>query len=211
VVIKRLMIDFHNYSIEDNEGNDSYYYYYGAESVVFPMAASATANSSQLHFNHLTGGLKITLEKNTYDRIDIASIKIVAQSGATVQNLSANGVTARWEVQGPALPHGEIGDMEDDYVAAHACEMNFDFATTQYVYDNSLQDYVLTTTSGITMNYWGDTRTFCVPITLSSLQYLTVTGYSASGEQLFHVTKDLGSDQTITRNHMYTVPTIQIY
>lgn len=209
VILKRLTINFCNYDIEDMEGDDNYYYYYGAEKVVFPMMATADAGSDRLLFNHLTGGLKVTLENDSYYDIDIASIKIVAQSDNALQNLGVNGVTARWAVQGPALPHGEVGEEECDYLAANVSEMNFDFTTTRYDWDDNVWEDVLTTVSGMTAQGSGESS-FCVPITISSLRYITIIGYSANGSPIFHVTKDLGTETTISVNTMYTLPNIII-
>ena len=201
VVLKRLTVNFLD------EG-------YGNINVVFPMAAVPN-DDDQLFFSHLTGGLKITLEAPDH-AIEVASVKIVAQGTSQPTNLSVNGVTAtaRWAVQGPTLPHGEVGDMEDDYNAAYACEMNIDFVTTGMRW-NEYDELVPYVSPGITL--YGDTygnhdsRTFYVPITINSIQYLTVTGYSNTGEQLFHVTKDLGEgNHNIVPNTMYTVPPIQI-
>lgn len=200
VVLKRLTVHIRDYYYNED-------YRWGE--VVFPMSATAAAGSDQLLFNHLTGGLIVTLVNGTYSNIDIASIKIVAQSNNEIQNLNANNVTARWAVQGPALPHGEVGEEVNDYCAKNVSEMNFDFMTTQEVWDYSIYEYVLTTTSGATIGESND-LTFCVPITINSLRYLTITGYSANGTQMFHVTKDLGAEQTISASTMYTLPSITI-
>ena len=89
--------------------------------------------------------------------------------------------------------------------------MNFDFTTTREDWDNTIDDWALTTTSGVTL-WSSDDLTFCVPITISSFSSLTITGYSSTGNQLFHVTKeDLTPPITILSNTMYTVPTINIY
>ena len=210
VILNRLTVNFCRYEIADNEGGGNWYYYYNAEDVVFPMSATAAQGSDQLLFNHLTAGLMLTLSNNTSSNKNIASIKIVAQSDNTVNHLDAvNGVTARWAVQGPTLPQGDIGDIDDDYLASYACEMNFDFTTTREDWDNTIDDLALTTTSGVTL-WSSDDLTFCVPITISSFSSLTITGYSSTGNQLFHVTKDLTSPITILRNTMYTVPPIEI-
>ena len=51
---------------------------------------------------------------------------------------------------------------------------------------------------------------FCVPVTVSSIKTIVVTGYSTSGEQLFVRTKELGTAKTIEANKMYSVPSINI-
>ena len=200
VVLKRLAVNF----ISDNGFISE-----TQHSVVFPMAAVLNDDDDELHFQHLTGGLMLTLQVNSQP-VEVASVKIVAQSASTVQNLGVNfgenSVTARWAVQGPTLPHGEVGENEDDYNAAYACEMNINFTNT----DNGTE----VTRFGATISY--DGLTFCVPITINSLHSLTVTGYSSAGAQLFHITKDLLDENDspveipILRNTMYTIPTIEI-
>ena len=93
--------------------------------------------------------------------------------------------------------------------------MNIDFITTDYTGMWMEQDEywveVPTHYPGLTLSpyYYNEPKTFYIPITISSLRYLTVIGYSSTGSQLFNVTKDLGSARTIEPNHMYTIPTIE--
>ena len=182
------------------------------QEVVFPMVAAL--NGDQLHFKHLTAGLKVTLVAPDHP-IDLASVKIVAQAQNLEQSdiIEVNGMTARWAVQGPSVPHGDVGSATGNYPAAFACEMNIDVLTISERY-NEYNESVPFRYPGITLygDEYGnhDSRSFCVPITIKKLRYITVTGYSYSGTQLFHVTKDLGSDQVINRNTMYTVPPIEI-
>lgn len=51
---------------------------------------------------------------------------------------------------------------------------------------------------------------FCVPVTVSSVKTIQVTGYSPDGVQLFSRTKTLNTAFTIERNKMYTIPAIEI-
>lgn len=194
VVLKRLTVNFIS---------DWGYVSETQHKVVFPMVA--VPSNDQLLFKHLTGGLMLTLQATDHT-VDVASVKIVAQGTAPFTNLGENGFTARWEVQGPTLPHGEVGETTGDYNAAYACEMNVDFTKT----DNGTG----VTTSGVSIfgdYYYQESLSFCVPITISSFSSITVTGYSSTGAQLFHVTKDLTSSPiTILRNTMYTVPPIEI-
>ena len=197
VVIKRLTI---------NRTSPNYY-----EEVVFPMVATASAVGDQLLFKHITAGLKLTLVNRTYSPMELASVKIVAQSTNRLQNLTVDGVTARWAVQGPALPPGQVGEREDDYSAANACEMNFDFATTYSDYGYAEPTKSSTTVPSVTIWNGGGWFPFCVPITVSSLRYLTVIGYDPNGAQLFYKTKDLGAEMTLSSNNMYIIPNIEIY
>ena len=201
VILKRLTI-----RVIDDDINENY----GLEEVVFPMVATGNSSNDQLLFNHLAGGLIFDLVNNSYSEIELASLKIVAQSNSEVQHLGTNSVTVRWAVQGPALPHGEVGEVEDDFNAAYASEMNFDFTYTYRYYDNYLHEEVSNTMPVLNIGE-SSTYSICVPITISSLSSLTVTGYSTTGEQLFHVTKDLATTPaTINRGTMYTIPDIII-
>ena len=56
----------------------------------------------------------------------------------------------------------------------------------------------------------GGGLTFCVPVTVCSVKRLVVIGYNASGTTLFTKTMTLANAQSIERNHMYPIPSIQI-
>ena len=182
---------------------------------------AATANGDQLYFKHLTAGLSITLVAPEYE-IEVASIKIVAQStDPEMSNVVVNdddiAVTARWSVQGPTLPHGDVGEATADYPASCASEMNIDFVTTIPTWneDDECVPYLYPALTLHGSEYYRPRHTFYVPITINSLRYLTVTGYSTTGAQLFHVTKDLCPEEgdheiAIEANKMYTLPDIMI-
>jgi hypothetical protein len=163
----------------------------GKQEIAFPMVAKAAADETDLYFYHLSGGIQVTLHANT--AVDIASLKIVAQSTTEVNNIAYNGVTARWAVQGPSMPTGNVGQNGDVVDVRYISEMNFDLkrGTNNYV----------------TVN--GD-LVFCVPITIASMKKLVFTGYDVNGAQLFHVTKTFDSDVEVVRNKMYTVPIINV-
>lgn len=170
----------------------------GKQEIAFPMVAKADAGEDDLFFYHLSGGIQVRLHANT--AVDIASLKIVAQSTTAVDNLDnldTLGVTARWAVQGPSMPTGNIGDNGPVVDVKYISEMNFDLKTSG---DNGDINYV-------TVN--GD-LVFCVPITIASMNKLVFTGYDVNGTQLFHVSKDFGSNVTVNRNMMYTVPPINV-
>ncbi|MBR1549894.1 MAG: hypothetical protein IJ634_04585 [Bacteroidales bacterium] len=63
-------------------------------------------------------------------------------------------------------------------------------------------------TTGVTVPASGSIQ-FCVPATVATIKRLTVTGYDASGRQLFTQAKDLEST-TLDVNHMYNIPSINI-
>lgn len=169
----------------------------GKQEMAFPMVAKADAGEDDLFFYHLSGGIQVTLHANT--AVDIASLKIVAQNTEAVDNLDnldTLGVTARWAVQGPSMPTGNIGDNDPVVDVKYISEMNFDLKSGNNNY------------ASIAAN--GD-LVFCVPITIASMNKLVFTGYDDHGAQLFHVSKDFGSNViTVKRNKMYTVPPINV-
>lgn len=165
------------------------------QEIAFPMVATAAAGETDLYFRHLSGGIQVKLHATS--PVNVASLKIVAQSTAAVDNLGYEGVTARWAVQGPSMPTGNIGDNDPVVDVKYISEMNFDLKSGTNNY------------ASIAAN--GD-LVFCVPITIASMNKLVFTGYDVNGAQLFHVAKDFGSDVEVTveRNKMYTVPQINV-
>lgn len=163
------------------------------QEIAFPMVAKAAAGENDLYFYHLSGGIQVTLHANT--AVDIASLKIVAQSTSEVENITYNGVKARWAVQGPSMPTGNIGDNDPVVDVRYISEMNFDLKSGTNNY------------ASIAAN---DDLVFCVPITIASMKKLVFTGYDVNGAQLFHVTKEFDSNVEVVRNKMYTVPIINV-
>jgi hypothetical protein len=170
----------------------------GTQEMAFPMAGRADAGETNLYFNHLTAGMRIDLHNQGSSAVNVAKLKVVAQSEEAADNLSYTDVrtfTARWAVQGPTMPTGNVGENEDVVDAKYASEMNFDLKSGN-------NDYVTISN--------GDNKPFCIPVTLSSVRKLVITGYSEDDTELFHVAKDFGSNITVYRNRMYTVPVINI-
>lgn len=164
------------------------------EEIAFPMVAKADAGEHNLYFRHLSGGIQVRLRANT--AVDIASLKIVAKSATEeMDNLGYDGFTARWAVQGPSMPTGNIGDNDPVVDVKYISEMNFDLKSG----DNN---YASIAANGELV--------FCVPITIASMNKLVFTGYGINGAQLFHVSKDFSSNVEVVRNKMYTVPTIYV-
>ena len=161
---------------------------YTTHDVVFPMMAIGNSNN-QLFFDHLTAGLKLTLTATA--PVNVASVKIVAHSSSAVIDESYS--VCVWAVQGPTVPSGDIGIIGDQEVS-YSSEMNFDFATEGV--------------PGATVTSGG--LSFCIPITVSSLNDLTVIGYSATGAELFHKTRHSNDPILIECNKMYTLPSISI-
>ena len=168
-----------------------------SHSIIFPMAAQAAAGSESLLFDHLTGGLKLTLSDTASDvNYTLGSLRIVTYgNGATAAPIEArHGVTATWAVQGPVLPGGEIGANNGDQTVGYASEMHFTFST------DGNPGKAISPSGSIS---------FCVPVTVSSVKTLEVTGYSPSGAQLFSRKKTLDVALTVQANNMYTIPEIK--
>lgn len=164
------------------------------QSTAFPMVANAAADTQYLYFDHLSCGVQLRL-KNNGSAVNIASLTIVAQSTTDVENLGINDTIARWAVEGPWLPMGPVGTNGDDVDVKFSSVMNFDFS------DDNGHSYK-------TINN-GQTLKFCVPITISSVRYLKVTGYDENGNVLFYKKKDFVIPVDVERNRMYTFPIIE--
>lgn len=163
--------------------------------VVFPMASTAEAGSDKLLFDHLTGGMKVTLANATATAV--ATVKMITYGDEAIPPVVLNGitVTTQWASQGPTVPMGDVGQIEGDQDIKYSCEMNFAMQT----------DGASTVTVPA-----GGSITFCVPVTVRSVKRLTVIGYDADGAELFAKTRSFTTAQAIERNHMYSLPTIQI-
>lgn len=178
VVLKSLVLNFHD----------------GKHDVVFPMATQGiTSESTSITFEHLTGGMKLTLHNGSDLPITLGSLKVVAQSNSDVAPLSRNGVTCRWAVQGPTLPSDTVGQEVGDVIVSHCSEMYFKMQTSG--------------NTGVTIAA-GRTLSFCVPVTVSSLQKISVIGYGTTGTQLFSKSKPVSA--TIHYNVMYSIPAITL-
>lgn len=164
------------------------------QSTAFPMVANAVADTQSLYFNHLSCGVQLRL-KNNGTPVNIASLTIVAQSTTDVNNLGIGDTIARWAVEGPWVPMGPVGTNDDEIDVKFSSVMNFDFS------DDNGHSYK-------TINN-GQTLKFCVPITISSVRYLKVTGYDENGNVLFYKKKDFGDLVNVYRNQMYTFPIIE--
>ncbi|MBR5353225.1 MAG: hypothetical protein IK126_05880 [Bacteroidales bacterium] len=163
--------------------------------VIFPMASTAEAGSDKLLFNHLTGGMRVTLANAT--ATIVASVKMITYGDEAIPPVALDGitVTTQWAAQGPTAPMGDVGQIEGDQDIKYSCEMSFAMQTNGE--------------AGVTIPDGGDI-TFCVPVTVRSVKRLTVIGYDTDGTVLFTKTRSFTTAQPIERNHMYSLPTIQI-
>lgn len=169
----------------------------GGHRIIFPMAAQAAEGSESLKFDHLTGGLKLTLSDTASDvNYTLGSLRIVTYGDGSMATPIAPryDVTATWALQGPAVPGGEVGETNGDVSVDNASEMHFTFSTDGTP-GKAIAD--------------GGSIIFCVPITVSSVKTLEVTGYGTDGKQLFSRTKTLDEAIAVQRNTMYTIPEIK--
>lgn len=165
--------------------------------IIFPMAATADAGSESLKFDHLTGGLKLTLTNTGSDvNYTLGSLRIVTYGDGSMAAPieERHGITATWALQGPAVPGGEVGETDGDVSMRYASEMHFTFST------DGNPGKAISPSGSIS---------FCVPITVSSVKTLEVTGYGTDGAQLFSRKKTLDDALTVQANYMYTIPEIK--
>ena len=183
IIINSLAVNFRNNNA--TAGHD----------IIFPMATGHTdKNNGKLLFKHLTGGMKLTLAKNTANDCTVGSVKVVVYGDDDVPTpITAHNVTTRWAAQGPVLPGGEIGANDGDQTVGYASEMHFALK------DNGADGKTITSGSSIS---------FVVPVTITPIKRLVVTGYGTDGTQLFVKDKILPSAQTIHANYMYNIPAI---
>ena len=167
----------------------------GGHDIVFPMATGLTdKNNGKLLFKHLTGGMTLTLANTTANDCTVGSVKVVVYGeDAAPTPITAHNVTTRWAVQGPVLPGGEIGATTGNQPVGYASEMHFALK------DNGADGKTITSGSSIS---------FVVPVTITPIKRLVVTGYGTDGAQLFVKDKILPSAQTIQANYMYNIPEI---
>lgn len=163
----------------------------GSHEMAFPMVAKSAAGKSYLHFYHLSGGFRLTLRNNRASAVNVASVKVVAQSDTAVQSLGYTKdnvtYTAKWAVQGPTVPSGRIGSGEP-VDAKYCSEMYFDLVSS--------------TNDDVTIAPGNDLK-FCIPVTISSVAKLIVIGYASDGTELFQAHTSFETPVPVERNHMY--------
>lgn len=164
----------------------------GGHKVAFPMGAKADGETSSILFKHLTAGFQLTL--NAASEVTMTKLKVIVYGdgpAAPVTN-AVDGVsyTVAWAQQGPAVPVGPTGSITDRNVG-YASEMNFD------LYNNG--------TSGVTFS--GEKK-LCIPVTLATVNRITVIGYNGSNEVFSKTSSVPGA--TLVRNKIYPVAAIQV-
>ena len=180
VVIRELAVNFRN----------------GGHDIIFPMAATGTRSDGKLYFNHLTGGLRLTLtDTSSAKDYTVGSVRVVVYGDeAAPTPITIHNVTTRWAVEGPVLPNGEIGEIAGNVPVGYASQMNFSLK------NNGLTGKDIPQNGSIS---------FCVPVTVTPVKELVITGYDTNGAQLFTREKELAPAIAIQANYMYNIPEIK--
>ena len=182
----------------------------GNSEMAFPMAASTNydgTNTPSLVFKHLSAGFRVRLSGTTNPstsalNTNLKKLRIVALSNDPVVNhgieLGGKNITAKWASEGDGtslvLPAGPVGSNDEDVVVANYSEMNFTVDETA-IAGNSEDGYSMD---------------FCIPVTITKFRSLVIVGYAENGTVLFKKTTNFASERTIERNHMYTLPVINL-
>lgn len=164
----------------------------GGHKVAFPMGAKADGETTSILFKHLTAGFQLTL--NATSSVTMTNLKVIVYGNgpaAPVTN-AVDGVsyTVAWAQQGPAVPVGPTGSITDRNVS-YASEMNFNLKTNG--------------TSGVTFT---GAKKLCIPVTLATVNRITVIGYNGSNV-VFSKTSEASGAQLV-RNKIYPVAAIQV-
>lgn len=167
----------------------------GKHDVVFPMAADTTENSTALRFDHLTGGLKLTLSNSTAHTVTrlVVTAKKADGSPAIYRDIAPSWAGSLL----PALPieHGQDGDQSAQFISDMTLMMNSQAGGG-------------TITHSVTISA-GSSISFCIPMLAQELKVLTITGYNGN-TQVFQKSRTLDAAISVNANQMYNIPTIEI-
>ena len=168
------------------------------QKVYFPMAATAAKDAGTMIFQHLTGGMKLTLKNEKGSALNVAKL-VVTVTNASEEGAIYKDLKPEW-VGGmlPALPEDEIGHISGDPGA--------EFVSTMTIYlRDEVNDHAYKQMGS------GAELVFCMPMLAKSVKYLRITGYDDSGNQIFTTPqKEIENPFDVARNIMYTIPTINI-
>lgn len=169
----------------------------GGHDIVLPMAAKALG-STDLYFDHITAAFRLQLHATSATSANLKTLKVIVYGDAAAAAVTVNKISylTKWAVQGPTLPSGVVGGIEGDYDVRFSSEMIFD-----------MQNAGGNTGVGFTAD---ETKTFCVPVTVTNVKRLTVIGIDANGDKLFDVTHPFNSPVTAANNNIYNIPAIDI-
>lgn len=164
----------------------------GGHKVAFPMGAKADGETTSILFKHLTAGFQLTLDATS--EVTMNKLKVIVYGDGPAEPVTDAvddvSYTVAWAKQGPAVPVGPTGSIADRDVS-YASEMNFNLYTDG--------------TSGVT--FTGEKK-LCIPVTLATVNRITVIGYNGDTE-VFAKTSAV-SGATLERNKIYPVAAIQV-
>lgn len=174
----------------------------GGSEVIFPMAAKSSDTDNELHFSHLTAGIILSLKANNdineVSKVDVIVYRKSASDEDPVEVSGVGSYTVKWAQQGSLpLPWGGIGTGEDQdmkYASVMTLNMKDSEHSTNYV------------------NITSEPISFCVPVTISSMNRITIVGYDNSGNPLFSKTAAMQNDATLELelNKMYRFPVLTV-
>ena len=169
----------------------------GKHDIVFPMATKIDNESTSMTFKHLTAGFKMTLHANSAAELTQLRVYVYGTPGDAAGSATVDGMTCnvKWANEGPMVPIQEVGQVPDDE-PAYGSEMVFN------LYDGDEDD------AGVNIAA-DDDLTFCIPVTLATVQKIAVVGYN-DATKVFTKISSMPSSVAIERNKMYSVKTINI-
>lgn len=169
----------------------------GKHDIVFPMATKINNESGSMTFKHLTAGFKMTLHAQTAAELTQLKVYVYGTPGDAAGSATVDGMTCnvKWANEGPMIPIQEVGEVDDDE-PAYGSEMVFN------LYDGDA------VSAGVNIAADGN-LTFCIPVTLATVQKIAVVGYN-NGTKVFTKISSMPSSVAIEKNTMYSVKTIDI-
>lgn len=190
-------------SITINELAVNFHDYYSGADVIFPMAAKSRDNDQELWFHHLTAGMILNIKARTtaishVDRLEVTLFyeDETFDDSFTVPGLSGCSYTVKWADQGLPLPGGAIGggsSRDVKYSSVMKFNLKDEVGGTDFVeIDN------------------GDGITFCMPVTVTGVNRITVNGYSDANALLFTKTTLFNSALFLNLNTMYRLPQLEV-
>lgn len=167
----------------------------GKHDIVFPMATKIDNESTSMTFKHLTAGFKMTLHANSAAELTQLKVYVYGTPGDAAGSATVDGMTCnvKWANEGPMVPIQEVGQVPDDE-PAYGSEMVFNLYSEEVAGVSIAAD---------------DERTFCIPVTLATVQKIAVVGYNGS-TKVFTKISSMPSSVAIEKNIMYSVKTIDI-
>lgn len=167
----------------------------GKHDIVFPMATKIDNESTSMTFKHLTAGFRMTLHANTAAELTQLKVYVYGTPGDAAGSTTVDGMTCnvKWANEGPMIPIQEVGQVPDDE-PAYGSEMVFN------LYNEEVAGVAIAA---------GGNLTFCIPVTLATVQKIAVVGYNGAEKKFTKISTMTGTVE-LERNKMYPVKTINI-